>query len=127
MPTFCWFSGLIVHRYFKSDCRCITFDRQAFYLHVISTLVQQVVDLISDEAAKGDEIACNGVEMVREKVEVETDKFVYDEYYADGVVYEDLFGVGSTGSDSDVDFVVREYLDEYSDLRLDFRSETDHC
>ena len=55
----------------------------------------------------------------------ETVKFVYDEYYADGVVYEDLFGVGG-GCDSDVDFVVREYLDEYSDLRLDFRSETDH-
>ena len=55
---------------------------------------------------------------------METDKFVYDEYYADGVVYEDLFGVGSGGEDSDDcggDFVVREYLDEYSDLRLDFR------
>merc|ERR1719192_608762 len=52
----------------------------------------KVVDLISDEAGKGDGIVCNGVEMVREKVEeIEADKFVYDEYYADGVVYEDLF------------------------------------
>ena len=60
--------------------------------------------------------------MVREKVE-EPDKFVYDEYIADGVVYEDLFG-GSNGEEEE-DFVVREYLDEYSDLRLDFRSDTD--
>ena len=48
------------------------------------------------------------------EVEVETDKFVYDEYYADGVVYEDLFGVGGgEGDDCGGDFVVREYLDEY--------------
>ena len=91
---------------------------------VISNLARQIVDLIRDEVAKGDGIVCNGVEMVREKVE-EPDKFVYDEYYADGVVYEDLFS-GEWGSGED-DFVVREYLDEYSDLRLDFRSGSDHC
>ena len=94
-----------------------------FHFH---TSPQQVVDLISDEAGKGDGIVCNGVEMVREKVEeIETDKFVYDEYYADGVVYEDLFGGGGSGEDDEGDFVVREYLDEYSDLRLDFRLDTD--
>ena len=92
---------------------------------VISNLAQQIVDLIRDEVAKGDGIVCNGVEMVREKVE-EPDKFVYDEYYADGVVYEDLFG-GRDDSSGEDDFVVREYLDEYSDLRLDFRSVSDHC
>jgi len=81
----------------------------------------KVVDLIIEKAGKADEIACNGVEMVREKVE-ESDKFVYDEYFADGVVFEDLFGVGGGGEDDcGGDFVVREYLDEYSDLRLDFR------
>ena len=90
---------------------------------MIQYLSQQVVDLITDEAGKGDGIVCNGVEMVREKVEadMDTEKFVYDEYYADGVVYEDLFGGSS--EDDDGDFVVREYLDEYSDLRLDFRLE----
>ena len=94
-----------------------------FHFH---TSPQQVVDLISDEAGKGDGIVCNGVEMVREKVEeIEADKFVYDEYYADGVVYEDLFGGGGSGEDDEGDFVVREYLDEYSDLRLDFRLDTD--
>ena len=46
----------------------------------------------------------------------------------DDVCFKDLFGVGGGGEDDcGGDFVVREYLDEYSDLRLDFRSETDHC
>ena len=76
----------------------------------------KVVDLVTED--KGDVIACNGVEMVREKVEAEEDKFVFDEYYADGVVYEDFFGGKDDGDD---DFVVREYLDEYADLKLDFR------
>ena len=76
----------------------------------------KVVDLVTED--KGDAIACNGVEMVREKVE-EEEKFVFDEYYADGVVYEDFFGGKDDGAGDD--FVVREYLDEYSDLKLDFR------
>ena len=37
-----------------------------------------------------------------------------------------MFGVGGGGEDDcGGDFVVREYLDDYSDLRLDFRSETE--
>ena len=57
------------------------------FCNMFQPLPKQVVDLIIEKAGKADEIACNGVEMVREKVE-ESDKFVYDEYFADGVVFE---------------------------------------